>query len=163
MKSSCYKITRLNPLWRISFFLLWLHEHASALLLNTVCEYLFCAFVLNRSGGFFSKILKKRKEAQTPDNGELTLAQILNEKPPGGEGKWHKCCSVCLSNAPERIYCRKTSVTRFCLHLKIEIEVSDVLLLRRNCAPPAGQLQFFFPWDFIKGDTQSKHTHVLSG
>ncbi|XP_075878957.1 unconventional myosin-IXb isoform X3 [Nelusetta ayraudi] len=39
----------------------------------------------DRSGGFFSKILKKRKEAQTPDNGELTLAQILNDKPPGGE------------------------------------------------------------------------------
>ncbi|KAF3834780.1 hypothetical protein F7725_027338 [Dissostichus mawsoni] len=31
----------------------------------------------DKSGGFFSKILKKRKEAQTPDNGELTLAQIL--------------------------------------------------------------------------------------
>ncbi|XP_075944090.1 unconventional myosin-IXb isoform X1 [Anarhichas minor] len=41
----------------------------------------------DRSGGFFSKILKKRphKEAQTPDNGELTLAQILNEGPTGGE------------------------------------------------------------------------------
>ncbi|XP_040895558.1 unconventional myosin-IXb isoform X2 [Toxotes jaculatrix] len=41
----------------------------------------------DRSGGFFSKILKKRphKEAQTPDNGELTLSQVLNEKPPGGE------------------------------------------------------------------------------
>ncbi|XP_071343950.1 unconventional myosin-IXb isoform X3 [Trachinotus anak] len=41
----------------------------------------------DRSGGFFSKILKKRphKEAQTPDNGELTFAQILNEKPTGGE------------------------------------------------------------------------------
>ncbi|TNN89306.1 Unconventional myosin-IXb [Liparis tanakae] len=40
-----------------------------------------------RSGGFFSKILKKRphKEAQTPDNGELTLAQILNERPTAGE------------------------------------------------------------------------------
>ncbi|XP_062251058.1 si:zfos-588f8.1 isoform X3 [Platichthys flesus] len=41
----------------------------------------------DRSGGFFSKILKKRphKEAQTPDNGELTLAQILSENPPGVE------------------------------------------------------------------------------
>ncbi|XP_035032170.2 unconventional myosin-IXb isoform X2 [Hippoglossus stenolepis] len=41
----------------------------------------------DRSGGFFSKILKKRphKEAQTPDNGELTLAQILSEKPTGVE------------------------------------------------------------------------------
>nr|XP_019936611.1 PREDICTED: unconventional myosin-IXb isoform X1 [Paralichthys olivaceus] len=41
----------------------------------------------DRSGGFFSKILKKRpnKEAQTPDNGDLTLAQVLNEKPTGGE------------------------------------------------------------------------------
>ncbi|KAI4798768.1 hypothetical protein KUCAC02_020500, partial [Chaenocephalus aceratus] len=39
----------------------------------------------DKSGGFFSKILKKRKEAQTPDNGELTLAQILNERPSGGE------------------------------------------------------------------------------
>ncbi|GLD50149.1 unconventional myosin-IXb isoform X1, partial [Lates japonicus] len=41
----------------------------------------------DRPGGFFSKILKKRphKEAQTPDNGELTLAQILNERPTGGE------------------------------------------------------------------------------
>lgn len=44
-----------------------------------------------RSGGFFSKILKKRphKEAQTPDNGE-TLAQILNERPTGGEGKYKR-------------------------------------------------------------------------
>ncbi|XP_061540855.1 si:zfos-588f8.1 isoform X3 [Phycodurus eques] len=41
----------------------------------------------DKSGGFFSKILKKRphKEAHTPDNGELTLAQVLNEKPTGGE------------------------------------------------------------------------------
>lgn len=44
--------------------------------------------MLHRSGGFLSKILKKRphKEAQTPDNGELTLAQILSERPAGGEG-----------------------------------------------------------------------------
>lgn len=50
-----------------------------------------CASVLHRSGGFFSKILKKRphKEAQTPDNGELTLAQILSERPTAGEGKQH--------------------------------------------------------------------------
>nr|XP_046246548.1 unconventional myosin-IXb isoform X3 [Scatophagus argus] len=40
----------------------------------------------SRPGGFFSKILKKRgKEAQTPDNGELTLAQVLSERPAGGE------------------------------------------------------------------------------
>ncbi|XP_028301139.1 unconventional myosin-IXb isoform X3 [Gouania willdenowi] len=41
----------------------------------------------DRSGGFFSKILKKRphKEAQTPDNGELTLAQILSERTTPGE------------------------------------------------------------------------------
>ncbi|CAN9500413.1 unnamed protein product [Ophioblennius macclurei] len=41
----------------------------------------------DRSGGFFSKILKKRphKEAQTPDNGELTLAQVLSEKATAGE------------------------------------------------------------------------------
>ncbi|XP_067368224.1 si:zfos-588f8.1 isoform X3 [Channa argus] len=41
----------------------------------------------DRSGGFFSKILKKRphKEAQTPDNGELTLSQILSERPTSGE------------------------------------------------------------------------------
>lgn len=53
-----------------------------------VCEH-SCASVLHRSGGVFSKIFKKRphKEAQTPDNGELTLAQILNERPAGGEGK----------------------------------------------------------------------------
>ncbi|KAM4739642.1 unconventional myosin-IXb isoform 2-T2 [Anableps anableps] len=45
----------------------------------------------DRSGGFFSKILKKRsKEAQTPDNGELMFAQSLNDKlmlgeaPPSG-------------------------------------------------------------------------------
>ncbi|TMS20778.1 Unconventional myosin-IXb [Larimichthys crocea] len=39
------------------------------------------------SGGFFSKILKKRphKEAHTPDNGELTFAQMLNDRPTGGE------------------------------------------------------------------------------
>lgn len=62
------------------------------MLLNEVCEYSSCGSVLHRSGGFFSKILKKRphKEAQTPDNGELTLAQILNERPTGGEGKQHK-------------------------------------------------------------------------
>ncbi|KAK5870302.1 hypothetical protein PBY51_024952 [Eleginops maclovinus] len=43
----------------------------------------------DKSVSFFSKILKKRphKEAQTPDNGELTLAQILNERPPGGEAQ----------------------------------------------------------------------------
>ncbi|XP_041647067.1 unconventional myosin-IXb isoform X3 [Cheilinus undulatus] len=41
----------------------------------------------DRSGGFFSKILKKRshKEAQTPDNGEVTFAQTLNERSTGGE------------------------------------------------------------------------------
>ncbi|KAM4629651.1 LOW QUALITY PROTEIN: unconventional myosin-IXb [Polymixia lowei] len=40
-----------------------------------------------RSSGFLSKILKKRphKEAQTPDDGELTAAQAFNEKPAGGE------------------------------------------------------------------------------
>uniref|UniRef100_M4AWA0 Myosin IXB n=1 Tax=Xiphophorus maculatus TaxID=8083 RepID=M4AWA0_XIPMA len=38
------------------------------------------------SGGFFSKILKKRsKEAHTPDNGELTFAQSLNDKSMLGE------------------------------------------------------------------------------
>ncbi|XP_074523656.1 unconventional myosin-IXb isoform X3 [Halichoeres trimaculatus] len=39
----------------------------------------------DRSGGFFSKILKKRphKEAQTPDNGELTFAQTLSERSSG--------------------------------------------------------------------------------
>ncbi|XP_034563994.1 unconventional myosin-IXb isoform X3 [Notolabrus celidotus] len=42
----------------------------------------------DRSGGFFSKILKKRphREAQTPDNGELTFAQTLNER-SGGEAQ----------------------------------------------------------------------------
>lgn len=62
---------------------------------TSVCCYtvwfanILCVCVLHRSGGFLSKILKKRphKEAQTPDNGELTLAQILNERPAGGEGK----------------------------------------------------------------------------
>uniref|UniRef100_A0A667XTQ0 Myosin IXB n=1 Tax=Myripristis murdjan TaxID=586833 RepID=A0A667XTQ0_9TELE len=40
-----------------------------------------------KSSGFLSKILKKRphKEAQTPDDGELTMAQALSEKPAGGE------------------------------------------------------------------------------
>ncbi|KAM3876092.1 unconventional myosin-IXb [Diretmus argenteus] len=40
-----------------------------------------------RSSGFLSKILKKRphKEAQTPDDGDLTLAQSFSEKPTGGE------------------------------------------------------------------------------
>ncbi|XP_076008922.1 unconventional myosin-IXb isoform X3 [Genypterus blacodes] len=40
-----------------------------------------------RSTGFFSKILKKRtnKDAHTPDNGDLTFAQGLNEKAAGGE------------------------------------------------------------------------------
>lgn len=66
-------------------------RHRCVVLHCLVCEY-SCAFsssVLHRSGGFLSKILKKRphKEAQTPDNGELTLAQILSERPPGGEGK----------------------------------------------------------------------------
>uniref|UniRef100_A0A3B3V0A0 Myosin IXB n=1 Tax=Poecilia latipinna TaxID=48699 RepID=A0A3B3V0A0_9TELE len=40
----------------------------------------------DKSGGFFSKILKKRaKEAHTPDNGELTFAQSLNDKSMLGE------------------------------------------------------------------------------
>ncbi|KAG7230738.1 hypothetical protein INR49_019552 [Caranx melampygus] len=41
----------------------------------------------DKSGGFFSKILKKRphKEAHTPDNGDLTFAQTLSEKATGGE------------------------------------------------------------------------------
>ncbi|XP_047230270.1 unconventional myosin-IXb isoform X4 [Girardinichthys multiradiatus] len=44
----------------------------------------------DRSGGFFSKILKKRtKEAQTPDNGELTFAQSLNDKATLGEAPPH--------------------------------------------------------------------------
>ncbi|CAG08020.1 unnamed protein product, partial [Tetraodon nigroviridis] len=53
----------------------------------TVCLLAQKELVLVRSGGFLSKILKKRphKEAQTPDNGELTLAQILSERPAGGE------------------------------------------------------------------------------
>ncbi|XP_061832199.1 unconventional myosin-IXb isoform X6 [Nerophis lumbriciformis] len=40
----------------------------------------------DKSGGFFSKILKKRphKEAHTPDN-DVTLAQVLMDKPTGGE------------------------------------------------------------------------------
>uniref|UniRef100_A0A3Q1FZV7 Myosin IXB n=1 Tax=Acanthochromis polyacanthus TaxID=80966 RepID=A0A3Q1FZV7_9TELE len=49
-----------------------------------------CVSLPCRSGGFFSKILKKRphKEAQTPDNGELTFAQMLSEKPtPDRAGK----------------------------------------------------------------------------
>lgn len=39
----------------------------------------------DRPGGFFSKIFKKSKDAQTPDNGELTFAQTLNEKPSAWE------------------------------------------------------------------------------
>ncbi|XP_043985328.1 unconventional myosin-IXb isoform X5 [Gambusia affinis] len=40
----------------------------------------------DKSGGFFSKILKKRsKEVHTPDNGELTFAQSLNDKSMLGE------------------------------------------------------------------------------
>ncbi|XP_038144527.1 unconventional myosin-IXb isoform X2 [Cyprinodon tularosa] len=40
----------------------------------------------DRSVGFFSKILKKRtKEAQTPDNGDLTFAQSLIDKSTAGE------------------------------------------------------------------------------
>ncbi|XP_061883739.1 si:zfos-588f8.1 isoform X2 [Entelurus aequoreus] len=40
----------------------------------------------DKSGGFFSKILKKRphKEAHTPDN-DVTLAQVLMDKSTGGE------------------------------------------------------------------------------
>ena len=35
-------------------------------------------------------ILKKRphKEAQTPDDGDLTMAQSLNDKSAGKEGNW---------------------------------------------------------------------------
>ncbi|XP_039666987.1 unconventional myosin-IXb isoform X2 [Perca fluviatilis] len=56
----------------------------------------------DRSGGFFSKILKKRphKEAHTPDNGELTLAQILNERPTGGEATTSGHPSRPLSQPP---------------------------------------------------------------
>ncbi|KAL6107967.1 myo9b [Pungitius sinensis] len=41
----------------------------------------------DKSGGFFSKILKKRphKEALTPDNAELTFALTLNERQTGGD------------------------------------------------------------------------------
>ncbi|XP_063321783.1 si:zfos-588f8.1 isoform X3 [Pelmatolapia mariae] len=39
----------------------------------------------DRPSGFFSKIFKKGKDAQTPDNGELTFAQTLNEKPTAWE------------------------------------------------------------------------------
>lgn len=40
----------------------------------------------DRSGGFFSKILKKRsKDAHTPDNGDLTFALSLNDKSAIGE------------------------------------------------------------------------------
>lgn len=74
---------------------------------QTVCEY-FWASVLHRSGGFLSKILKKRphKEAQTPDNGELTLAQILNERPAGGEGKeYTRTIGLALTRASEEFHC----------------------------------------------------------
>uniref|UniRef100_A0A3Q3RR61 Myosin IXB n=1 Tax=Mastacembelus armatus TaxID=205130 RepID=A0A3Q3RR61_9TELE len=56
---------------------------------ESIIPIALCVSVPRRSGGFFSKILKKRthKEAQTPDNGELTLSQMLNEKPTGGEGR----------------------------------------------------------------------------
>lgn len=56
------------------------YEHSSNLeilqLLNVICAICY------RSTGFFRKILKKRphKEAQTPDDGDLTMATALNEK-----------------------------------------------------------------------------------
>lgn len=58
-------------------------------LINNVYECPSCVSASFRPGGFFSKILKKRphKEAHTPDNGELTFAQMLNDRPTGGEGK----------------------------------------------------------------------------
>uniref|UniRef100_A0A667XTV2 Myosin IXB n=1 Tax=Myripristis murdjan TaxID=586833 RepID=A0A667XTV2_9TELE len=59
-----------------------------------------------KSSGFLSKILKKRphKEAQTPDDGELTMAQALSEKPAGGEGN-------CLSRNPTIKISRATRVS----------------------------------------------------
>lgn len=40
------------------------------------------AFLFNRTTGFFRKILKKRphKEAQTPEDGDLSLASYLDQK-----------------------------------------------------------------------------------
>lgn len=76
---------------------------------HLVCEH-SCASVLHRSGGVFSKIFKKRphKEAQTPDNGELTLAQILNERPAGGEGKENRrTISLGLNSCFRRVSLRR--------------------------------------------------------
>lgn len=76
---------------------------------HLVCEH-SCASVIHRSGGVFSKIFKKRphKEAQTPDNGELTLAQILNERPAGGEGKENtRTISLGLNSCFRRVSLRQ--------------------------------------------------------
>ncbi|XP_029987922.1 unconventional myosin-IXb isoform X3 [Sphaeramia orbicularis] len=58
----------------------------------------------DRSGGFFSKILKKRphKEAQTPDNGEMT--PIFSEKSTGGEAP----TSVHPSRPPSQAHGNRT-------------------------------------------------------
>uniref|UniRef100_A0A1A8U1B3 Myosin IXB n=1 Tax=Nothobranchius furzeri TaxID=105023 RepID=A0A1A8U1B3_NOTFU len=39
----------------------------------------------DKSGGFFKFLKKRTKEAQTPDNGELTFAQSINDKSTPGE------------------------------------------------------------------------------
>uniref|UniRef100_A0A1A8RIP0 Myosin IXB n=1 Tax=Nothobranchius rachovii TaxID=451742 RepID=A0A1A8RIP0_9TELE len=39
----------------------------------------------DKSGGFFKFLKKRSKEAQTPDNGELTFAQSINDKSTPGE------------------------------------------------------------------------------
>uniref|UniRef100_A0A672HL31 Myosin IXB n=1 Tax=Salarias fasciatus TaxID=181472 RepID=A0A672HL31_SALFA len=63
-------------------------------------------------GGFFSKILKKRphKEAQTPDNGELTLAQVLGEKAAAGEAS-HSSQKCSLGGNPSIKISRATRVS----------------------------------------------------
>lgn len=71
---------------------------------------LLCVSASRRSGGFFSKILKKRKEAQTPD-GELTFAQALNEKPTTLEGKLYQKHKHSLAFSTDAVLlCEKTAV-----------------------------------------------------
>ncbi|XP_078802561.1 unconventional myosin-IXb isoform X8 [Oryzias latipes] len=66
----------------------------------------------DRSGGFLSKILKKRphREAQTPDNGELTLAQSLSDKSASGEGHSSRSVSQPHMDHPGKTMGRNPSI-----------------------------------------------------
>jgi len=57
-------------------------------------HFLFC-FLFHRTTGFFRKILKKRphKEAQTPEDGDLSVASFLDQR-EGSQCLYAYVCTV---------------------------------------------------------------------